>query len=133
MDEKGRVALPAPFRREAGESPLVLLQWQSTHLTLFPQATWADVQARLVDYRRIDLDGQRFVRRVLSNAVEVTPDKQGRILIPAWLQQAADLSGTVLVVGQMNQIEVWDPTRFNAATSPEDAEAAKDFAHRIFL
>lgn len=132
LDAKGRVALPAPFRREAGDGRFVLLQWETTHLSLYPESTWKEVQARLVDFRRGDRAGQQFVRKILSNAIEVTPDKQGRILIPAWLQAGAALEGTVLLVGQLNQVEIWNPDRFAAATEGDDADLG-DISQRLFL
>ena len=132
LDAKGRVALPAPFRREAGDGRFVLLQWESTHLSLYPQATWKDVQERLVAFRRGDRAGQRFVRKILSNATEVTPDKQGRILIPAWLQEGAGLDGSALLVGQLNQVEIWNPDRFTDATGGDDADLG-DLSQRLFL
>ena len=125
LDAKGRVALPAPFRREAGDGRFVLLQWETTHLSLYPESTWKEVQARLVDFRRGDRAGQQFVRKILSNAIEVTPDKQGRILIPAWLQAGAALEGTVLLVGQLHPVEIWNPDRFAAATEGDDADLPK--------
>lgn len=134
LDEKGRVALPAPFRREAGEGRFVLLQWEPTHLSLFPESTWAEVQTRLMDFRRSDPAGQQFARRILSNAVEVSPDKQGRILIPAWLQEAAGLEGSALLVGQMNQVEIWAPSRFaEVVGGAEEGVGLGAFAKRIFL
>jgi MraZ protein len=132
LDAKGRVALPAPFRREAGDGRFVLLQWESTHLSLYPEATWKDVQERLVAFRRGDKAGQRFVRKILSNAIEVTPDKQGRILIPAWLQEGAGLEGSALLVGQLNQVEIWNPDRFSEATGGDDADLG-DLSQRLFL
>jgi MraZ protein len=132
LDAKGRVALPAPFRREAGDGRFVLLQWEPTHLSLYPESTWREVQERLVDFRRGDRAGQQFVRKILSNAIEVTPDKQGRILIPAWLQAGAALDGSVLLVGQLNQVEIWSPERFAAATEGGDADLG-DLSQRIFL
>ena len=40
LDEKGRVSLPAAFRRREGEARFVLLQWEKPYLTLFPEAKW---------------------------------------------------------------------------------------------
>ena len=40
--------------------------------------------------------------------MEVTLDKQGRILIPLSLREKAALEKEVVFVGMMNRIEVWD-------------------------
>jgi len=131
MDEKGRVSLPAAFRREAEGERFILLQWEPPYLTLFPEEVWAGVQQRLLEYRRADADAWGYVREITANAVEVSPDKQGRILIPAWLQEAASLKGTVVLSGGIDRVEIWDPEEFRKAT-PQGAEESQRFRHRIF-
>jgi division/cell wall cluster transcriptional repressor MraZ len=56
-----------------------------------------------------------WVLSVMSNAVEVTPDAQGRILIPASLRGAAELEGQALLVGAINKVEIWNPAKFEEA------------------
>jgi len=131
MDEKGRVSLPAAFRREAGSERFILLQWEKPYLTLFPEDVWAGVQERLLEYRRADSAAWSYIREITANAVEVSPDKQGRILIPAWLQEAASLKGTVVLSGVIDRIEIWDPEEFRKATQ-ERAEDSQRFRHQIF-
>ncbi len=43
---------------------------------------------------------------------EVELDKQGRIIIPAFLRKYADVleSRETVVVGVMNHVEIWNPT-----------------------
>ena len=131
LDDKGRLSLPVPFRRGAADGPLVLLQYQAPALTLFPEASWTPIRDRLTEFRRSEPAAAAQVRRITSFAVEVTPDKLGRILIPAWLQQAASLDGEVLVVGSLDRIEVWSPRLFDSHL--EDASAdTSEFMHRIF-
>ncbi len=131
MDEKGRVSLPAAFRREAEGERFILLQWEKPYLTLFPERVWREVQERLVEYRRSDPSSWNHVREITSNAVEVSPDKQGRILIPAWLQEAAGLKSTVLLNGNIDRVEIWDPEEYQQAVQ-EKAEGFQRFAHKIF-
>jgi len=131
MDEKGRVSLPSAFRREADSDSFVLLQWESGYLTLFPAAKWAEVQGRLLEFRRSDARAWNQVRMIVANAVEVSPDKQGRILVPAGLQAAAGLSGSVLLAGNIDRVELWNPETY-ARTVQGDAGDIRDFAHRLF-
>ena len=131
MDEKGRVSLPAAFRKEAGGERFILLQWERPYLTLFPEDVWVEVQERLLEYRRADSTAWNYVREITANAVEVSPDKQGRILIPAWLQEAASLQGTVVLNGVIDRVEIWDPEDFRTAIQ-ERAEDSQRFRHQIF-
>ncbi len=131
MDEKGRVSLPVAFRREAEEDRFILLQWEKPYLTLFPEAKWIEVQARLMEFRKNNREAWNHVRVIVSGAVEVSTDKQGRILVPAALQNAASLSGTVLLSGNIDRVELWDPDTYRAAVQ-EQVGDIEQFAHRLF-
>jgi len=63
--------------------------------------------------------------------VEVSPDKQGRILIPAWLQEAASLEGSVLLNGNIDRVEIWNPGKYRESVE-DRAEDFQRFAHQIF-
>ena len=132
MDEKGRVSLPSAFRREADGEAFVLLQWESPYLTLCPPDVWREIQERLMEFRKEKPDAWNHVREIVSKAVEVSPDKQGRILIPSWLQEAATLEGSVLLNGNIDRVEIWNPSVYAdtvTATSGNDLARA---AHRLF-
>ncbi len=131
MDQKGRVSLPSAFRREAEGDRFVLLQWEPAYLTLFPEDKWRDVQEKLLEFRRSDPSAWNSVRSIISNAVEVSPDKQGRILVPATLQAAASLSGPVLLSGNLDRVELWDPATYRAAVEGQTGDLDQ-FAHRLF-
>ena len=131
IDAKGRVSLPSAFRRGASVEPFVLLQWQPTHLDLYPQETWAGVQEKLLDFRRAQPEGGAYFRDLMASAVEVEPDKQHRIRIPTRLQAMAGLDGTVLLIGAIDRIELWSPDRFKQEVEQAAPEFEK-FAPQIF-
>ena len=122
LDDKGRVSLPADYRRKASGTRFVLLQWEPTHLTLFPEDVWEGVSARLLELRRGRRDLANRLRDVMSRATDVSPDKQGRFLIPAWLREQAGLDTSVLLIGVMDRIEIWDPGSFRSQ-HPDDLAA----------
>ncbi len=122
LDEKGRIALPATFRRVTGEEGLVLIQNHDPSLFLYPARAWADVEEKLRDLVRRQPEARSTVLNVVANAVEVVPDKQGRILIPERLQRAAKLEGQALIVGVIDRIELWNPTLFEECTSASKVE-----------
>ncbi len=131
LDEKGRVSLPAPFRREAGDHPFVLLQVYPPALALYPESAWREVEERLRGLLRNDPSARMWMLRITSNAVEVSPDTQGRILIPSKLQEAANLSGQVLMVGAIDKVELWNPPDFAEAAGPVE-ERFDHYAPQIF-
>jgi len=134
LDQKGRVSLPADYRRKATGTRFVLLQWELSHLTLFPEDVWSGVRDRLLELRRDRRDLADILRDVMSRATDVEPDKQGRILIPGWLQARAKLNGGILLIGAMDRIEIWNPEVFRSHHPDDltaDAKKAEEM-HRIF-
>jgi MraZ protein len=131
LDDKGRVSLPAPFRRETEEQRFVLLQVYPPALSLYPERAWREVEDRLRGVLRNDPDARMWVLRVMSSAVEVTPDAQGRILVPSRLQEAAKLEGQVLMVGAIDKVELWNPTEFQGAVGVKEEEFER-YAPQIF-
>ncbi|MGH7457891.1 MAG: division/cell wall cluster transcriptional repressor MraZ [Longimicrobiaceae bacterium] len=131
IDEKGRLSLPAPFRRGADERSLVLVQAYEDALTLYPETAWAEVEQRLRELLRRQPEARGYVLGVTANAAEVTPDRQGRILIPQRLQESAKLDGSILVVGAIDRIELWNPERFESAVPGLDGESGQ-YTHQIF-
>ncbi len=130
LDEKGRVALPAAFRREAADQRFVLLQAYAPALALYPEGEWLQVEERVRDLLKHQPDARIWVLRMMSSAVECSPDSQGRILIPARLKESAQLDAQALLVGAIDKIEIWNPTLFESATA--EAQAFEQYAPRIF-
>jgi MraZ protein len=52
-------------------------------------------------------DSRKFNRLYFSGAVEIIPDKQGRILIPAYLKEFALIKKDVVIIGVSNRVEIW--------------------------
>ncbi len=96
IDAKGRISLPASFRRGHETEPFL-----------------RDLVRRNPEYRPMLLS-------VTANANEVSLDKQGRILIPDRLRHGVGLGSEALIVGAINKIEIWEPGRFDASTSVSD-------------
>jgi MraZ protein len=133
LDEKGRVSLPAQYRRDAAEQRFVLAQPYPPSLSLFPEAEWGLVEERLGELQARHPNGRMYVASVMASAVEVTPDAQGRILIPQRLKEAASLGGVVMLVGMINKIDVWDPVKFEEALAAADqADDFGQFRAQIF-
>lgn len=130
LDDKGRVSLPAAFRREAPDQRFVLVQAYPPALALYPEAEWAGVEDRLRELLRLQPEARPYVLSVMAGAVEVVPDAQGRILIPQRLKEAAGLEGQTLLVGAIDKVEIWNPADFEVALQGAGQFAA--YAPQIF-
>ncbi|HBX43472.1 MAG TPA: division/cell wall cluster transcriptional repressor MraZ, partial [Deltaproteobacteria bacterium] len=67
-----------------------------------------------------------FVRFFVGGAVEVVPDKQGRILIPPSLRSYAGLGRDVVILGMPNRFEIWDRERWDVEVSRFEKEGFED-------
>lgn len=131
IDEKGRLSLPAAFRRDAGEQPMVLFPVHADGLTLYPESSWSEVEARLKELLRRQPEARPHVLGLTARASEVVPDKQGRILIPQRLLASVGIAGSALLVGALDRIEIWDPLRFDTAVGQRSPEFER-FIGQVF-
>jgi MraZ protein len=65
-------------------------------------------------------EARNYVRMFMSGAHSETPDKQGRVTIPAALRQYATLSRELTVIGAGNHAEIWDATAWKAFESSQE-------------
>ena len=117
LDPQGRVSLPAPYRKGREGEPFVLLKTQPHALSLYPDDAWAAVQDELREMSKREPQFRLQVLRVTAEAVQVSPDAQGRILIPERMRVAVALESEALVVGAIHHIQIWKPETFDRETS----------------
>ena len=131
IDAKGRLSLPASFRRGHEDQSFVLTQRKNEALLLFPDKEWRGLHARLRDMSRRP-EHRKQVLRAAAKAVPVAPDKQGRILIPDWMREAIGLTSEARVVGVLDHIEIWEPESFSKIML-EDDDDSEDLLTSILI
>lgn len=120
LDPKGRVILPAKFR-ERLESGAFLAKSLDGCLALYDAEEFEKVAMAMQEQARRGAVERNAVRSFAAGATEATPDKQGRISIPAHLRAFAGLEREVVVTGALSRIEIWDATTWRDI----DAEAER--------
>ena len=122
LDAKNRLNFPARFRAEMGET-FVVTCWLDGCLVAFPASKWEDMAAQLENCNLAD--ARAVQHKLFPNAIEVTPDKQGRIQLPAKLREYAGLDHDVTIIGSRSFAEIWNTEAWNASqeTSDEDFTA----------
>ena len=123
IDVKGRIIVPAKFREDLGDKFYVTKGLDNCLFVLSP-SEWDKLQEKIMAMPMRKAKGlQRFF---FAGAVEVEPDKQGRILLPQNLRDYAQLAKDVVFIGASKRAEIWDAGRWNAFndTLTEDSVAA---------
>jgi MraZ protein len=111
LDAKGRVILPARFRDQL-EGGAVMAKSLDGCLAVYPVDEFQRVAANLREKRARGATERQAARSYFSGAVEITPDKQGRVAVPPQLRSFASLERDVIVAGNFDHIEIWDAETF---------------------
>lgn len=108
IDSKGRLAIPAKFRKALSSLGAVITRGLDNCLFLYPRSEWDVLAARLSKLPISKANTRAFARLMLAGAWEAEFDKQGRIFLPNYLRTFASIKKKVVVAGLFNRLEIWD-------------------------
>lgn len=120
MDAKNRVFIPAKLREELGQTFIVAKDLREKCLKVYSQAEWDRYLAPIKNQeRRL---AERVLRFLSASMTQVTPDSQGRILLPKDLAQYAEIEHDVVVVGCYDYAEIWAEDKYESLMATQDDE-----------
>lgn len=120
LDPKNRIFIPAKFREELGESFVVAKDIREKSLKIYSQQGWESYIKPLKEQSR--KLSEKILRFLHSSLAQVTPDSQGRIVLPPELIQYAELEKSVLIVGCGDYGEIWSEAAYHKMKEEEDVE-----------
>lgn len=115
MDEKGRIKLPAAYRRYLDEhygSEFYVTSITGECARLYPMEEWVSIEEKLQTRGTSYSAVRKFLDRTNYYGQVAEVDAQGRILIHPLLRSNAELVGNVAVLGYLHYLEVWELDRF---------------------
>ncbi len=107
IDDKGRLTIPAKYRASLA-SGMVITRGLNRNLMAFSLEGFEELAARVKNLPWGDPSAREFRRRVFSGAVDLTPDRQGRVLLPPYLREFAGIEADVVITGMMDYLEIWN-------------------------
>lgn len=113
MDEKGRLAVPTKFRADLSKGAIVT-RGLDRCLFLYPIEEWEKVAEKLVKLPISQAKSRAFARLMLAGAMDVTLDRQGRVVLPEYLREYGNLNKKVVVAGLYDRLEIWDEEAWKA-------------------
>ncbi|MBZ0300537.1 MAG: division/cell wall cluster transcriptional repressor MraZ [Anaerolineae bacterium] len=113
LDDKGRLIIPARFRPQLTQGA-ILTRGLDRNLVIYPEDAWQAVTDRLNQMPMTHPTARALRRLLFSGAVELTLDRQGRVLVPGYLRDYAELSDEVLIAGMETFLELWEPSGWRA-------------------
>jgi|SRR4030095_2654466 MraZ protein len=112
LDEKGRVIIPAKFRKhilpEANDILNITLG-RDNCIWLFPSNEWNKVLLTISSTNPYTDEEVEMRRRMLFHTDDIAIDSQHRILLPQKLLAITGIKKDVLILGQIERIELWSP------------------------
>ena len=123
LDEKGRVNIPAKFRRDVREG-VVVTRGLDRCLFVYTRDEWHTMAVKLGS---LPISGQKsraFARLMLAGAWDAELDSQGRIMLPEYLRSYASLKKHVTITGLGGRMEIWNEDSWNEYKAK--TEAASD-------
>jgi MraZ protein len=114
VDDKGRLAVPAAFRRQLPQGTFISIGQDST-LTIYPPQQWDAISNRLSD-PFLPRDLRALSRILFSSAVPCEFDQQGRVSLSAAQRRLAGIEprSTVVVIGTGQVAEIWSEDRWDS-------------------
>lgn len=109
VDEKGRVKVPADFKRVIDEKygdKFYITSMDGKVAQLYPFEEWEKIEAKLNGLSNFNPAKKRFLTVTNYYGQTVEMDGQGRLLLPQLLRESAGLKGDVAVMGYLNHLEV---------------------------
>lgn len=123
LDIKGRIAVPVKFRDKLSGGAIIT-RGLDYCLFVFSAKEWETLAQKLIALPLSQANSRAFVRLMLAGAMDAEVDKQGRILIPDYLRQYANLKKETVIAGLYNRIEIWDSEAWKQYK--EKTESASD-------
>ena len=116
VDGKGRIVLPAPLKRELGDSPEPVLVVEKDAydacLNIYPYATW---QSKVEEMRKkLNVNNpvhSKLLSRYFEEIVTLTMAENGRLNIPDKLLEQVGIVKEALFTGQGSLMKLWEPSR----------------------
>ncbi len=109
VDEKGRLKVPAEFKRVIDEKyaqRFYVTSLDGIVAQIYPFEEWERIEQKLASLSTYNPTKKKFLTRTNYYGQVVEMDGQGRLLIPQILRDAAQIRGDVAVLGNLTYLEV---------------------------
>jgi MraZ protein len=131
IDDKGRLKVPADFKREIEEKfsnqQFYCTSFSGKDARVYPMEEWERVEAKLAALPSLNPTRQKLLNVSNYYGQVVEMDGQGRVTIPGLLRDAADIKGEVAVMGFLQYLVVRnaDQLKQEIESAPFTAEDEK--------
>ena len=123
VDSKNRLFVPAKYREELGETFVVSQSIRGNYLKIYSHAEWEKYIAPIKLLPR--KTSEEALRFLIGNSIEVSPDGQGRIVLPNSMLQFASITKGTVIIGCGDYAEIWAEESYENNQAEQDMEALR--------
>ena len=135
VDEKGRLKIPAEFKREVDEkygSQFFITSVDGERAQVYPMPEWQKYEEKVAAMPNSHPVKKKLLDRISYYGQTAEMDAQGRVLVPQVLRDSARVTGDVVVFGKLSYLEVANHDLFKAKLDAEPMTAEDEAALASF-
>jgi MraZ protein len=109
VDEKGRLKIPAEFKRVIDEKygqQFYITSLDGKVAQVYPFEEWERIEQKLAALSSFNPTKKKFLDRTNYYGQQVEMDGQGRLLLPQLLRESGQIKGEVAVLGNLTFLVV---------------------------
>jgi MraZ protein len=109
VDEKGRLKVPAEFKRVIDEKygqQFYITSLDGKVAQVYPFEEWERIEQKLAGLSSFNPTKKKFLDRTNYYGQQVEMDGQGRLLLPQLLRESGQIKGEVAVLGNLTFLTV---------------------------
>ncbi|AGM26267.1 cell division protein MraZ [Spiroplasma syrphidicola EA-1] len=133
LDDKGRLTIPSKLREQFKANKVFISLGFDGCIDVRSEDEWLKWIAKVASTGQATPEGRALARKVMSMSDETTFDNAGRIKLTVILQEKAQISKDVVIIGNNDHLELWDPIVWEKYIdgAPAMEDAAKNFEEKI--
>jgi len=125
VDAKGRVSIPASFRRvleagdpnwQSGQNPELVIVYgdhRRNYLECYTMEAIDEVDAKIDDLPRGSLERKMLQRLFHGQSFPTNVDETGRLVLPAKLRAKIGLEGEAFFIAAGDTFQIWKPETYD--------------------
>ena len=120
LDSKNRVFIPSKYRDKLDDSFYITRNLNSDSLVIYSQDEWDKKSQKIEDIP--ESEAQDIKDIFYTEAIDPTPDGQGRVTLSTALISYAHINKNVVIAGYGNHIQIWAEEAWEARQAEKNTD-----------
>lgn len=128
MDDKRRLTLPSKWRffGDDDDNAYLALPNPNGSIILYPPEMLEQLYQKVSQMGMANQARQKVLMKIFRNGESIGCDKQGRISLPEKLVNYAGIKKETSLIGNLTNIQIWNPDKLNEWSKDEDGDESLD-------